>query len=198
MGLKYVKKMKASKDWSEIPIVFISALNKQEDILKGYEVGGTDFIPKPFDNNIVVARVKAILKIQGLTRDKGNLLKTNEALLTRLKSTLKEVDLHSKLDKVKKEVNDVSEFIYSQVDTLRSMSDKESILSSLQQIEMSLQFEDILSQQVNEISKNVQQLHSIILGDKELREIKDISSKSTLMVKKDQKEIDDLLESLGM
>ena len=50
------------RDMSDVPIVFITAKNAIKDVVKGLEIGGDDYIVKPFDNRELVARVKAHLR----------------------------------------------------------------------------------------------------------------------------------------
>ena len=50
---------------SSIPIIFVTALDTEDDILKGFSSGGDDYISKPFSVNEVVARVKAVLSRSG-------------------------------------------------------------------------------------------------------------------------------------
>lgn len=47
---------------SEIPIIFITALGDAENIVKGLELGGDDYIVKPFNPSVVLARIKAHLR----------------------------------------------------------------------------------------------------------------------------------------
>lgn len=47
---------------SNVPIVFVSARGEAEDIVQGLNLGADDYIPKPFDPAVVVARVKANLR----------------------------------------------------------------------------------------------------------------------------------------
>lgn len=42
---------------SELPVVFVTARNRMDDLLRGYSVGGDDYIPKPFLREELVARV---------------------------------------------------------------------------------------------------------------------------------------------
>lgn len=44
-----------------IPIIFITAKNTENDLLTGFNIGGDDFIPKPFSIKEVIVRVKAAL-----------------------------------------------------------------------------------------------------------------------------------------
>lgn len=49
-------------DCCEVPIIFLTARNTENDMLTGFSAGGDDFISKPFSINEVLARVKAVLK----------------------------------------------------------------------------------------------------------------------------------------
>ncbi|NLV19424.1 MAG: response regulator transcription factor [Bacteroidetes bacterium] len=46
---------------SSIPIVFLTAKKMKEDVLRGYGVGGDDYITKPFDTDILLAKLRAII-----------------------------------------------------------------------------------------------------------------------------------------
>jgi two-component system, OmpR family, response regulator len=46
----------------EIPLIFLTAKNMKEDVLKGFEIGADDFISKPFNSEVLLARIQAILK----------------------------------------------------------------------------------------------------------------------------------------
>jgi len=48
----------------EIPMVFLTAKTLKEDILKGYNVGADDYIPKPFDTEVLLCKIQAIIKRQ--------------------------------------------------------------------------------------------------------------------------------------
>ncbi|MCE5348049.1 MAG: response regulator transcription factor [Bacteroidales bacterium] len=57
---------------TEVPIIFLTAKKMKEDVLKGYGVGGDDYITKPFDTDILLAKIKAILSrrdFQSETKD---------------------------------------------------------------------------------------------------------------------------------
>jgi len=47
---------------NQIPIIFLTARDSENDMLTGFSVGGDDYIPKPFSIKEVVARVKAVLR----------------------------------------------------------------------------------------------------------------------------------------
>lgn len=47
---------------SNVPVIFISCRNDSEDVVNGLEIGGDDYIVKPFDPAVVLARVQANLR----------------------------------------------------------------------------------------------------------------------------------------
>ena len=48
----------------EIPMVFLTAKTLKEDILKGYNVGADDYVTKPFDTEVLLCKIQAIIKRQ--------------------------------------------------------------------------------------------------------------------------------------
>ena len=50
------------REFSEIPIIILSERAETIDVLSGYEAGADDFVAKPFDSRILLARIKALLK----------------------------------------------------------------------------------------------------------------------------------------
>jgi DNA-binding response OmpR family regulator len=46
------------------PILMLTARGRAEDVLRGFEAGADDYLPKPFDLNILVARLHALLRRQ--------------------------------------------------------------------------------------------------------------------------------------
>ena len=45
-----------------MPIIFLTAKNLREDILRGYQLGADDYITKPFDTELLLYKIKAILQ----------------------------------------------------------------------------------------------------------------------------------------
>lgn len=58
-GFEICKKLRNTTD---IPILFISARTSDDDVLLGLNVGGDDYIQKPYSLNILLAKVRAVLK----------------------------------------------------------------------------------------------------------------------------------------
>ena len=51
------------------PIIFLTARNQREDVLKGYQIGADDYITKPFDTELLLYKIKAILQRSAVVED---------------------------------------------------------------------------------------------------------------------------------
>ena len=60
-GFELAKRLKQDPETAAVPIIFLTALNDEEDTLHGFDLGADDYIAKPFSVREVVARVKAVL-----------------------------------------------------------------------------------------------------------------------------------------
>ncbi len=67
-GYEVCRRLKADERYRNIPVIFISALGEVGDKVKAFEVGGVDYIPKPFHVQEVLARVETHLALQEMQR----------------------------------------------------------------------------------------------------------------------------------
>ncbi|OKH43074.1 response regulator [Calothrix sp. HK-06] len=63
-GYQVCSALKADALTAEIPIIFLSALDQVIDKVKAFQVGGVDYITKPFESEEVIARIQTQLTIQ--------------------------------------------------------------------------------------------------------------------------------------
>ncbi len=68
-GYEVCKKLKANKKTKDIHILFITAKTDEDSIEKAYDVGGSDYITKPFRPKELLARVNRELQLQDLKRE---------------------------------------------------------------------------------------------------------------------------------
>ncbi|WP_406684120.1 response regulator transcription factor [Seonamhaeicola sp. MEBiC1930] len=47
---------------TDVPIIFLTAKTMKEDVLKGYKVGADDYLNKPFDSEVLLMKIKAIIQ----------------------------------------------------------------------------------------------------------------------------------------
>lgn len=68
-GYEVCRRLKAVPRLAVIPVIFISALDEVSEKLKGFEVGGVDYVTKPFESAEVLARVGTQVKLFRLQRE---------------------------------------------------------------------------------------------------------------------------------
>jgi two-component system alkaline phosphatase synthesis response regulator PhoP len=61
-GFRMASMLKKNKDTAEIPIIFITAKDTENDTITGFNLGADDYISKPFSLREVIMRVKAVLR----------------------------------------------------------------------------------------------------------------------------------------
>ncbi|MGD2183924.1 hybrid sensor histidine kinase/response regulator [Lusitaniella coriacea] len=67
-GYELCEKLKANEATHNIPVIFISALNETFDKVQAFQVGGVDYITKPFQTEEVLARVATHLELYQIKR----------------------------------------------------------------------------------------------------------------------------------
>ena len=108
-GIKLAKMLKADVVTSEIPIIFCTARDSEDDMVMGLNIGADDYITKPYTIRNVIARVKSVLRRTAhhknpVPTDRPNVLKVEGLLLdlefkrcmidgTEVKLTRKEYEL---------------------------------------------------------------------------------------------------------
>jgi two-component system sensor histidine kinase/response regulator len=63
-GFEVCKTIRSNPVYNDIPIIFLTAKVDRESILKGFQLGGQDYITKPFDASELLARVKTHLELK--------------------------------------------------------------------------------------------------------------------------------------
>ncbi|MBI4429305.1 MAG: response regulator [Ignavibacteriales bacterium] len=64
-GFEVLSALKQDQKTKDIPILLVTAQSKEEEVLKGLELGAEDYITKPFSPNELAARVKKVLLRHG-------------------------------------------------------------------------------------------------------------------------------------
>jgi len=68
-GFHVCRTLKAEPETQDTPVIFITSRNETESVMKGFRVGGVDYIVKPFQAGEVITRVATHMKIGRLTRE---------------------------------------------------------------------------------------------------------------------------------
>ncbi len=77
---------------SNVPVIMLTSLDSDDEIIRGLESGADDFITKPFSSNVLVARVKSLIRRLELPQeDRAGLLYSDERLTIDLEKRVVEV-----------------------------------------------------------------------------------------------------------
>jgi len=68
-GFSVAKILREQKNFT--PILMLTARSRPEDVLKGFEAGTDDYLPKPFDLEIFIARLKGLLRRQEWSKERS-------------------------------------------------------------------------------------------------------------------------------
>ena len=60
-GFEVCKMLKADQELASIPVIFMTGLSETDSIVKGFAAGGVDYVTKPIDNEVFVARIRVHL-----------------------------------------------------------------------------------------------------------------------------------------
>jgi two-component system, sensor histidine kinase and response regulator len=63
-GFEVCRRLKENESTRDIPVIFLTAKTESDDIVKGFEVGGIDYVTKPFKKEELLVRVRTHLKLK--------------------------------------------------------------------------------------------------------------------------------------
>ena len=105
-GIRFARMLKSDVATADIPIIFCTARDSEDDMVKGLNLGADDYITKPYTVRNVIARVKSVLRRTSghKTVEKSNILAMDGLILdldlktctvdgTEVKLTKKELEL---------------------------------------------------------------------------------------------------------
>ena len=63
-GFEVCEKIRRIKKFKDLPVIFLTAKTDKESIVKGFNMGGNDYLTKPFDQRELLARVNTHLELE--------------------------------------------------------------------------------------------------------------------------------------
>ncbi|MEW8013814.1 MAG: response regulator, partial [Candidatus Sedimenticola endophacoides] len=88
-GYEVYRRLKAEPATADVPVIFISALDDVKDRIKGFEVGGVDYISKPFQREEVLARVHTHMELRRMRTSLEEIVRERSASLENTIRTLR-------------------------------------------------------------------------------------------------------------
>lgn len=92
-GYEFCRILKADPNYRDIPIIFISAFDNPSDVVKGLELGGADYITKPFIPKVVKARVALHMR---LSENSTSMQEMNRKLQISVHEQIKQIERERK------------------------------------------------------------------------------------------------------
>lgn len=149
-GFETCELMKQNEAYRDIPVIFLTARDEPDDIVKGFEIGGVDYLTKPFYQAELLVRIKNILELFDLRK------KLEQAAITDPLTTL--MNRRGMLERLEQEVSRLKRrglsgcIILSDIDNFKSINDTlghdygDYVLESVANIMLkSLRKEDLVS-----------------------------------------------------
>ena len=68
-GFEVCRRIRENPETKDIPIIFITAMTDEESIVKAYDMGGNDYVTKPFKKKELLAKIRREFKLQELQRE---------------------------------------------------------------------------------------------------------------------------------
>jgi len=120
-GFEVCQKLKDDSQTQNIPIIFITAKTDEESIEKAYEIGGADYVTKPFRPKELLARVKKELQIQDMMDELKLLASVDPMTKLYNRRYFTKISTHT-LDLAKREKTDLS-IIMIDIDKFKNIND---------------------------------------------------------------------------
>lgn len=80
-GFEVCRQIKSNPHNVHIPIIFITVLEEEKDIVRGFELGAVDYVTKPFEPKVLKARVKTHIELKQMQNEMIKNLEEKETLL---------------------------------------------------------------------------------------------------------------------
>ncbi len=81
-GLEILEQLRRHPDTEQIPVILVSAKANPEDVAKGLQLGASDYVTKPIEQNVLLARLQTQLKIKQLSDEKDRTIQRLEEAKT--------------------------------------------------------------------------------------------------------------------
>jgi signal transduction histidine kinase len=91
-GIEVCRRLKSRPGMAAIPVVFLTGKDDRETIVRAFEAGGSDYVLKPFDTAVLLARVRTHATLGRLTREQESALAQRTGELQQANARLQEAN----------------------------------------------------------------------------------------------------------
>lgn len=137
----------------DLPVILVTARNDTRDVVHGLELGANDYIPKPFENGVILARIKTQLMVKRLLDERKATAKRMDTL-NRVRTQLFRIASHD----LKNPINNISMAVH----LLSQRLDDEALLRVVNTIETS-------TEAMSDVIENFLEMLQLEIGEVTMR-----------------------------
>lgn len=123
-GYTLCKQIKSK--FNQMPLIFLTAKTETNDLVKGFEAGGTDYVRKPFSMEELVVRIKSQIK-QNENKAVSNIIKDEEIQFGKYKLSLSRYELLTPSKTIKLSMRDM-QILQKFVNAINQVVDRKELL----------------------------------------------------------------------
>jgi len=154
-GYEVIKHLKSNPETSDVPVIFITALDSCEDEAKGFDLGARDYISKPVRAPILLARVKGQLEIKAardILRNQNNRLEAENQRGIRQYQIVQDISMRALASLAEARDDETGNHILRTQNYLQILAEE---------LANHFQYADVLTQHTIEIYTKAAPLHDI-------------------------------------
>lgn len=204
-GFELCEKLKGSAKYSDMPVIFLTAQADTHSVVKGFEVGGQDYITKPFDRGELLMRIQTQLELK---ESRQKLKELNAMLDNKVKQRTAELDeANEKLRALNSELIDLdaekAEFlqiisheirtplnsILGFMDIIKASIEDESLLEFIRHIDISTHRLEKFAYQALLITELRTKRHKIIKDEFNIKETIELCIQDVVKQRSDNKAV---------
>jgi formate hydrogenlyase transcriptional activator len=145
-GFEFCRRLKGNENTRDIPVIFISALDCIEEKVTAFNIGGIDYVTKPFQAEEVLARVKTHIMIQDMQKQLQTAYGEIEIKVQERTAELKKTnEILEKEINHRKTIEEKLKDSFKEVEQLKNRLEEENMYLQ-EEIKTTLQFGEIIGQ----------------------------------------------------
>ncbi len=194
-GFETCKHIRKNPDLGDIPVIFVTALDDRDAITKAYKSGATDYVVKPVRLDELREKIRSVLHMQNLVKDKSRLLKINSEAVVLVRHIMQSLSMVKRVDNLKDVVernNDTVCDLLQQAKLALANNDASGVEASIEQSLGLLQFTDKTGAQLSAFAEALEMITDLMEG------VSMAGADEIAVTKADHEKIDELISRLDI